>query len=764
MSTYRSRRKRRKAKNIVKSTNRTILYVIIAIFIIASILIGSTLYNSNKSREGSMETVNNVSNFFLEELAARRVKLISSELESKSTELALSIGCIDDEDLKSIKALRRYIGRIKSCYNLNKFALVDENGYIYTDHSTATALSMYPFLSETLKEHYMGTTNIYGTKKQLIIANPVRDVVFQGAKITSCFMELDIQNMFSSMTLNSVQTDVYYNIYYKNGESLTKNSIGNREGGRNLMSELKEASFGSGNSTKNTSSNSYYEKIESDFENGNSGFAEISFNGVAERMYYTPVENADWMLAVFIRENAIGQQISDISSTMFKRSILQISIMMTACIVAFIVFYFMMKRSVNIYRAKEHAETARLEAENAKLEAESAQKSAEKANRAKTTFLNNMSHDMRTPMNAIIGFTNLAKKNISDTAKIEDYPTKINVAGDHLLSLINDVLDMSRIESGKIELEISPMSVQDMMDEINTIMVGDMKEHGLEFTINNDVTHDSVECDRLRLKQVIINLLSNAMKFTPEGGSVSIGISETSGEQADIDSYVITVADTGIGMSPDFCKKVFEAFERERTSTVSGIQGTGLGMSITKKLVDMMGGRISVESEVGIGTTFTVELPLKKCETAAPQEVSPAAGTADEDIKLEGVRVLLVDDNSMNIEIAEVILSEYGMIIDTADDGTTAVSKVRQNDYDIILMDIQMQVMDGYEATKMIRNMNEPRKSRVPIIAMTANVFEEDRRVAFDVGMNGHIAKPFDVEKMLETIQSVLREKKKKVK
>ena len=240
-----SRRRRFRTKNIIKNSNRTILYVIIATFIIASILIGSTLYNSNKSRQGSMETVNNVSNFFLEELAARRVKLISSELESLSNELSLSVGCIDDEDLKSIKSLRRYIGRMKRCYNLNKFALVDENGYIYTDHSTSTSLSMYPFISDGLKEHYMGTSNVYGLKKQLIIANPVRDITFKGAKITACFMELDIQNMFSSITLNSVQTDVYYNIYYKNGESLTKNSIGNRESGRNLMLELKEASFGS---------------------------------------------------------------------------------------------------------------------------------------------------------------------------------------------------------------------------------------------------------------------------------------------------------------------------------------------------------------------------------------------------------------------------------------------------------------------------------------------------------------------------------------
>ena len=760
-----SRRRRRfKTKNIIKNSNRMILYVVVAIFIVASILIGSTLYNSNKSREGSMETVNNVSNFFLEELAARRVKLISSELESKSTELALSMGCIDQEDLKSIKTLRKFIGRMKRCNNLNNFALVDENGYIYTDHSTATSTSMYPFLEEELKEHYMGTTNVYGLKKQLVIANPVRDVEFQGARITACFMELDIQNMFSSMTLNSVQTDVYYNIYYKSGESLTQNSIGNREGGRNLMNELKEASFGSSYSTDSTSSNAHFQKIKNDFENGKSGFAEISFSGVAERMYYTPVENSNWMLAVFIRETAISQQISDISSTMFKRSIMQISIMMTSCIIAFIVFYFMMKRSVNIYKAKEHAETARLEAENAKLEAESAQKSAEKANRAKTTFLNNMSHDMRTPMNAIMGFTNLAKKNLHDTGKIEDYLTKINVAGDHLLSLINDVLDMSRIESGKIELEQSPMSLKDMLEEINTIMVGDMREHGLEFTIDNTTDHDFVECDRLRLKQIIINLLSNAMKFTPEGGSVTISVTETPGEKADIGSYTIVVEDTGIGMSPEFCKRVFEAFERERTSTVSGIQGTGLGMSITKKLVDMMGGHISVESEVGIGTTFTIVLHLVTCDTAVSQAEQEAEAVSADDVSLESVRVLLVDDNSMNVEIAEVILSEYGMIIDTADDGTTAVSKVRQNDYDIILMDIQMQVMDGYEATKMIRNMNEPRKSRVPIIAMTANVFEEDRRIAFDVGMNGHIAKPFDVDKMIETIKSVLKEKQQKLK
>ena len=517
---------------------------------------------------------------------------------------------------------------------------------------------------------------------------------------------------------------------------------------------------------------------------------------------------------------------------------------------------------------------------------------AEAASRAKSTFLSNMSHDIRTPMNAIIGFTTLAVSNIDNQKRVKDYLTKTLSSSRHLLALINDILDMSRIESGKLQLEETEVNLPEMLHDIKTIVSGQIHAKQLELYMDAlDVTDEDVYCDRTRMGQILLNLLSNAIKFTPAGGTVSVRVRQFAGTVRDCAQYEFRVRDNGIGMSPEFAKKIFEPFERERTSTVSRIQGTGLGMAITRNIVEMMGGTIKVQTEKNRGTEFIICLPLRvQTGTRREEKIAELAGlkalvvdddfnTCDSVAKLltrvgmraewtlsgreavlrarqsielgdpcrayiidwrlpdmngievtrqirslnddtpiiiltaydwsdiegeakaagvtafcskpmflsdlrdtlltaightqteaqdilpgknadfRGRHILLVEDNELNREIAVAILHEYGFLVDTAENGAVAVEKICTSDpgrYDLVLMDVQMPVMDGCTATQRIRALEDPVRAAVPIVAMTANVFEEERKRAFDCGMNGFLSKPIVIEELIDALKDII--------
>ena len=496
-------------------------------------------------------------------------------------------------------------------------------------------------------------------------------------------------------------------------------------------------------------------------------------------------------------------------------------------------------------------------------------RAAETANRAKSTFLSNMSHDIRTPMNAVIGFTTLAVSNIDNKEKVRDYLGKILSSSNHLLSLINDVLDMSRIESGKIHLEETEVSLSDMLHDLKTIISGHIYAKQLELYMDAmDVTDEDVYCDKTRLNQVLLNLLSNAIKFTPAGGTVSVRLKQFPGTKKGSGLYEIRVKDSGIGMSQEFIQRIFSPFERERTSTVSRTQGTGLGMAITKNIVDMMGGTIEVRTEQGKGTEFIVRLPLRiQSEQRSIEKIAELedlkALVVDDDFNtcdsvtkmlvkvgmrsewtlsgkeavlrarqsmelgdafhayiidwrlpdMNGIEVtrqirslgddtpiiiltaydwsdiretlmtaigqkqtgaencilpetgsdfrgrciLLVEDNELNREIAEEILKQYGFLVDIAENGAVAVEKVKNSapgTYDLVLMDIQMPVMNGYEATEQIRALEDPALAKIRILAMTANAFDEDRKQALKCGMDGFLSKPIVMEELIRTLQN----------
>ncbi|MEZ3436480.1 MAG: response regulator [Lachnospiraceae bacterium] len=1007
-----------------KQKTQTVIYAIGGAVIIALVLIVTTLWVSESARVGTNQAVNRVSEFYLEELAGRRALVVSEELNNNFTYMKNALEVLEQSDLESQASLRSFLGRVRRLYGVDKFAMVDEDGIVYAQHSTMSGLSRYSFLEDELTEPVISTSNLYGAKKRVILAMPVEGVMFQGKEIKVCFIQINIADMLSSLTLQTSDNETYCNLYYRNGESLTNNDFGYLTAGKNILSALGDAVMEEG---------SVYEDLKEDFAKGRAGQISFTYQDTAEDLCYVPIEGTDWMLTILIRNNVISDQISTISERMMSNGIIQIVITVIVMLVVFLGIIGQSKRNARIVLEQEKAdrdkirlayaqiEREQMDMENIhtamgsgrwsmefnekaeitsctwtevfrkmlgydseeefpnrleswsdllypedkeraleeywdtvrdytgrksydveyrlytrhaglrwfhaagrlsrredgsplsfiglfvdiddekrmeeqlnrqKLDLQDALAAAQHANKAKTTFLNNMSHDIRTPMNAIIGFTSLAAAHIENTEQVQDYLSKITTSSNHLLSLINDVLDMSRIESGKVKIEEKETSLPEIMHDLKTIVQADITSKRLEFYIDtDDVVNEHILCDKLRLNQILLNLLSNAMKFTKPGGIVGVRIVQKGNAPEGFASYEFQVKDTGIGMSKEFQEHVFDPFERERTSTVSGIQGTGLGMAITKNIVDMMGGTISVDSEVNKGSTFTVALTFRTCSGPVKQEVIPQlkelrALVADDDfntcssvtkmlstigmrpdwttsgkeavlrarlaidqndeyaayiidwlmpdmngievvrrirgiigdekpiiiltaydwsdieeearkagvtafcskpiflselrevleapfmtadvkvtacketVSFEGKKLFLVEDNELNQEIAVEILEEAGFVVDVADDGAVAVEKLKEagvGRYDLVLMDIQMPIMDGYEATRRVRSLEDQELANIPIIAMTANAFEEDRRAALEAGMNGHIAKPINIPELLELLGEILK-------
>ncbi|MGN9056944.1 response regulator [Bariatricus sp. HCP28S3_A7] len=393
-------------------------------------------------------------------------------------------------------------------------------------------------------------------------------------------------------------------------------------------------------------------------------------------------------------------------------------------------------------------------------ELEKAAKKARSANEAKTRFLFNMSHDIRTPMNAILGFTEIAEKNVDNPDIVKDSLGKVKVAGKELLDLINEVLNISRIESGTLKPVMEQADLGDLGRTMGLLFEQSMADKGIRLDIENDLRDCKVVCDMKHMREICVNLLANAQKFTPEGGHVLFSVSQKERVEEKSSVYEIRICDNGIGMSEKFQRKQFELFEREEGEEVAGIEGTGLGLPIVKRLVDMLDGEITCHSKKGEGTSYTLRFVLEEAEKEDTCTQDSGIETDRASAEFEGIHALLVEDNELNREIALYMLQEMKFRTDTAENGARAVEKVKaslEDPYDIIFMDVQMPVMNGYEATRAIRNLENHSLAEVPVVAMTANAFEEDKRNAAAAGMNGHIAKPVEIQKLVEAVRQVLQ-------
>ena len=463
-----------------------------------------------------------------------------------------------------------------------------------------------------------------------------------------------------------------------------------------------------------------------------------------------PVNMLAGALAMY-KSSARKVTLSDfIKDNFFK--VMLISSIAVAVVLLTILMLLQKARKAEAAARKAASDTQEL---NAKLQV--AVEKAESANHAKSTFLFNMSHDIRTPMNAIIGYADLASRHLDDPAKLKNYMENIQVCGQNLLMLLNNVLDLARIENDKTEMEYSVSDIEKDFRNCIAMFQNQADSKGQTLTVTTQLQYPYIYADIPHLTEICTNLVSNAVKYTGAGGTIRCNVTQKPGKKEDWCDTVITVADNGIGMSQEFQKHIFEPFERERTSTVSKVEGSGIGMGIVKKLVGLMGGTVEVESRIGVGSTFTVTIP---CRIASEDETQAKRETNPSDQKcLCGTRILLTEDNDLNAEIAVELLQEEGCTVDRAKDGVECVDmleKAANGTYQLILMDIQMPVMNGYDAAKKIRRMEDPKKADIPIIAMTANAFSEDKQAALDAGMNDHVAKPINMNVLVPTIRKYL--------
>ena len=432
-------------------------------------------------------------------------------------------------------------------------------------------------------------------------------------------------------------------------------------------------------------------------------------------------------------------------------------VLLVSSIVVAVVLFTILKLLRKARKAEAAARKAAHDTQELNAKLQIAVEKAESANRAKSAFLFNMSHDIRTPMNAIIGYANLAARHSDEPAKLEKYMENIQVCGQNLLMLLNNVLDLARIENDKTEMEYSVSDVEKDFRNCIAMFRNQADSKGQTLTVTTHLLHPYVYADVPHLTEVCTNLVSNAVKYTGNGGTICCDVTQKPGEKEGWCDTVLTVADDGIGMSQEFQQHIFEPFERERTSTVSKVEGSGIGMGIVKKLVGLMGGTVEVESKIGVGSTFTVTIPCRIAseeEAQAKREIDPADRES-----LRGTKILLTEDNDLNAEIATELLQEEGCTVDRAKDGVECVDlleKAANGTYQIILMDVQMPVMNGYDAARKIRRLDDAQKADIPIIAMTANAFSEDRQVALEAGMNDHIAKPIDMNILVPTLRKYL--------
>ena len=873
--------------------------------IVAGILIVGTILMGRKASNDTGVAVRNVSLLYLEELAGRREQVVESVLNDYISDIDIALGLMDRDDLQSVEKFQAYQTRMKQLYSLEKFAFVGTDGLIYTSRGTRADIDEYDFDYNELSEPEISVKNVKGDNKKVIIAVPVDRLSFQGDTLVACFVEIDMDNLLSVVSLQSNNNTTFCNIYTKEGISLANMVLGGLASEDNLLTAMEHADFEDGYSI---------EKLSEDFAEANKGVVSFTYNDIKETLYYVPVSGTDWMLTYLIRESVISEQMNTISDRIITRSLVLsvIAAVMLAAIFAFVIVQ--SRRAAKLTLDKEISETENrvrqeeleeqlalqeelLDQEKLRTQQNSmitalasdyrsvyyidldnddgicyqndrsfddgmspgshfhfastfseyaeryvdddyrdgflefikpnsireklaneliisyrylmvrdgkesyemlrmagvrhaedrddhrihavgvgftdidkdmrdsleksqalsdALKTAEEASKAKTVFLSNMSHEIRTPMNAIIGLDSLAlnEENLSDSTR--DYLEKIGGSAEHLLSLINDILDMSRIESGRMALRNEEFAFSKLIEQVNTIIGGQCRDKGLEYKCNvKDHIDDYYIGDITKLKQVLINILGNAVKFTPEGGSVEFGVEKMGGFD-NKSTLKFTMADTGIGMSKEYIPKIFETFSQEDELAANKYGSSGLGMAITKSIVEMMNGNIEVESEKGVGTTFTVTVTLLDSER---EHVS--ADGSDIEISPEEMTVLVVDDDPVACDHAKLVLSKIGVSAEIAHSGKEALEMVnlrhgRMEPYNLIVVDWQMPEMDGVETTRQIRTKIGDESA---IIILTAYNWDDILDEATSAGVDSFISKPLFTGNLFDEFKNALKKK-----
>ena len=882
----------------------TTLFAVTGVVLVMIILVFFTIWTGDRARRDTESAVRSVSRFYLDELAGRREQVVAENLRDRIADLQTAVNLMTVDDLSGSKYLQDYQTRIKSLFQLEKFAFVDTKGIIYTSSGLKHGIEQYHFDYRTISEPDISIRDLESAEKKVIIAIPVEPINYAGETLVACFAEIDMREMLSGLSMQSQEDGATFcNIYTCDGIALSNTVLGGLAVEDNLLEAMKQAVFEKGYS---------YEQLLDDFRNGNSREVSFTYNGIRETLSYVPVQGTDWMLTYLIRESVITEEISTITRGIIWRGVLQSVLTVAALIAVFAYTIFQNRKNAQLLLEKETAdaesrvkqeelehrlqlqeqllreekqseqqdrmitalaadywsvyyleldknagicyqshsdvddgfkvgdrfpyleavtsyanryitdqyreeflrfiqpdsireglktsrvisytykvfrhgkesyemvrfadvhqpceadvaeinnvgacftdvdlETRKTRAQQQALSDALAQ--AEQANRAKTAFLSNMSHEIRTPMNAIIGLDSIALNDPETPEKTKEYLTKIGSSAEHLLNLINDILDMSRIESGRMTLRNEEFSIQKLLEAINTLVSGQCAEKNLDYQchINSEID-DCYIGDNMKLRQVLVNILSNAVKFTPEGGNVELAVERTA--QYDGQSTLrFVVSDTGIGMSPDFLPHIFDAFAQEDSSTTNKYGSSGLGLAITKNIVEMMNGTIQVESEKGKGSVFTVTVTLMDSER---REDDPR----DDDLSPQEMSVLIVDDDPVACEHARLVLEKVGIASEIATSGRDAVEMVqlrhtRMDPYNLILVDWKMPEMDGVETTRQIRSIVGHESA---IIILTAYRWDDVLEEALEAGVDSFLPKPLFAATVMEEFRSAMSRK-----
>ena len=879
---------------------KTLAVAFVGGIIVMMILVVGTIFMGQRARNNTEQAVRSVSLLYLDELAGRREQVVSKNLSDRITDLDTALQLMTEEDLQDKTHLEAYQTEMKKLFKLERFAFVDESGMIYTSTGMQNDIGQYGFDYQTITEPEISIKNLDSAEKKVIIAMPADQTLLSTQKrLVMVFMEIDMNEMLSGVSMeNQDNKTTFSNLYTNTGIALSNTILGGLAVEDDLLEALGHAVYEKGYS---------YDQVKNDFAEGRRGVVSFVYEGIQETLSYVPVKGTDWMLTYLIRESVITNQIGAISEDIINSSILQSALTVIALLSIFLILFAQTKRNTQLQIDMEKADAAN-QAKQEELEEKTrlqeqlmeqqqilsdALDAAEQANKAKTAFLSSMSHEIRTPMNAIIGLDNIAMNDPETPEKIKGYLGKIGSSAEHLLNLINDILDMSRIESGHMVLRNEEFSFSKLLETINMLISGQCADKGLEYHCHiQGQVDDYYIGDNMKLRQVLINILGNAVKFTPQGGRVVLEVDKTA-EMENQSTLQFRISDTGIGSSKEFLPKLFESFSQEDSSTTSKYGSSGLGLAITKHIVEMMNGTIEVESEKDKGSVFTVTVTLmnsSRCdqeeeieeihpsdlsvlvvdddpiacahaklvlenagisaETAASgqeairmaqlrhvrrdpynlilvdwkmpemdgvetarrlreiigresaiiiltayrwddvldealaagvdsfvakplfagavleefreawKKKAPAAKNASIEADLTGRRVLLAEDVQVNAEIMLMLLDSWQMKADLAHDGAEALKLYQEHPagyYDAILMDMRMPVMDGLEASRQIRASQKEDAAGIPIIALTANAFDEDVQRSMQAGLNAHLSKPIQPELLSKTLKSLIK-------
>ncbi len=727
-----------------KVSHRRFYAVLILAIVLVSLLVHWLIAAAAVITSGFTKDMNTI---YLREMTNLTQANFKSGLSLRYSGLKAVAESVNSEDTESLEALERFITDAEQNNDFEFMAFIDEDGFYYSTDGKRPAASKLSFLAELLngEDRLVSYNETFLDSNMIVLGTQISPIPFDGTDMIAIIAGFTADSIGQHLFLRSDDGQTNASIVTGDGSFIVYNTyLSDLPQGTNILSKFREyAEFDEGCSI---------EQIEEDFQKGNNGMVIFKAAGIHMCMYYAPIESTEWYMLMEVPYAVVDEMTEELSGRLNRNAIAMMASVMLLILIIFL-----------IYLTNLRAHSKQLEA--ARESAEKAQKAAEQANLAKSEFLSRMSHEIRTPMNGIIGMTEIARQNSDDPEKVEDSLKKVALSSKHLMSLINDVLDMSKIESGKIQLKNELFDFRLFLENLENIYSVQAEEKNIDFKISLSGRIDEfIGGDSLRLNQILTNLLSNAFKFTPKGGRILLSVSELKHEEDRI-LLRFSVSDTGMGIKEENLDKIFEAFEQETAEITHKFGGTGLGLSIVRKFSELMGGCVTVRSEYGKGSEFEVQLPFTVTENSRMIDWKTDRSLAIADVENKtydfgGKHILLAEDNELNREIAvELLGTVTGAKIDEAEDGEKAAALFAESEinyYDLILMDIQMPRMDGFEATRRIRAMERPDAASVPIFAMTANAFAEDEEKSRQAGMNAHLSKPLEISAVLAAMNKIL--------